>query len=90
MRGAAIRARASDVAASEVLASPFSTAAMYVLQPLARLVGRLQLGLTPWRRRGVLRAGLRVAAHDPELEHGTGGPLRFGWRTSRQRYARTA
>jgi O-antigen biosynthesis protein len=32
------------------------TAAMYVLQPLSRLVGRLQLGLTPWRRRGVLRA----------------------------------
>jgi hypothetical protein len=33
------------------------TAVMYVLQPLARLVGRLQLGLTPWRRRGTLRAG---------------------------------
>ena len=34
------------------------TAVMYVLQPLARLVGRLQLGLTPWRRRGTLRAGV--------------------------------
>jgi GT2 family glycosyltransferase len=34
------------------------TAMMYALQPLARLVGRLQLGLTPWRRRGTLRAGV--------------------------------
>ena len=34
------------------------TAVMYALQPLARLVGRLQLGLTPWRRRGTLRAGV--------------------------------
>jgi len=33
------------------------TGAMYLLQPLARLVGRLRLGLTPWRRRGVLRRG---------------------------------
>ena len=30
---------------------------MYVLQPLARLAGRFQLGLTPWRRRGVVRVG---------------------------------
>lgn len=28
------------------------TAALYLLQPLARLVGRLGEGLTPWRRRG--------------------------------------
>jgi ABC-type multidrug transport system fused ATPase/permease subunit/GT2 family glycosyltransferase len=34
------------------------TAVMYALQPLARLVGRLQLGLTPWRRRGTLGAGV--------------------------------
>jgi GT2 family glycosyltransferase len=34
------------------------TAVMFVLQPFARLVGRLQLGLTPWRRRGTLRAGV--------------------------------
>ncbi|MEA2426164.1 MAG: hypothetical protein QOH13_2574, partial [Thermoleophilaceae bacterium] len=30
---------------------------MYLLQPLARLAGRLPLGLTPWRRRGVSRLG---------------------------------
>ena len=29
------------------------TASLYVLQPLARLVGRLSDGLTPWRRNGV-------------------------------------
>jgi GT2 family glycosyltransferase len=28
------------------------TAVLYLLQPLARLVGRLRSGLTPWRRRG--------------------------------------
>ena len=31
------------------------TAALYLLQPLARLVGRLRAGLTPWRRRGTRR-----------------------------------
>ena len=30
------------------------TGYLHLLQPLARLCGRLQLGLTPWRRRGVL------------------------------------
>jgi hypothetical protein len=29
------------------------TASLYVLQPLARLMGRLSYGLTPWRRNGV-------------------------------------
>jgi GT2 family glycosyltransferase len=28
------------------------TAVLYLLQPLARLVGRIRSGLTPWRRRG--------------------------------------
>ncbi len=32
------------------------TALLYVLQPLARLRGRLERGLTPWRRRGPPRA----------------------------------
>jgi GT2 family glycosyltransferase len=31
------------------------TAFLYLLQPLARLVGRLRSGLTPWRRRGSQR-----------------------------------
>ncbi len=31
------------------------TAALYFLQPLARLRGRVQEGLTPWRQRGTLR-----------------------------------
>ncbi len=29
------------------------TAALHLIQPLARLLGRLRWGLTPWRRRGV-------------------------------------
>jgi len=31
------------------------TGALHLLQPLARLRGRLEEGLTPWRRRGALR-----------------------------------
>jgi hypothetical protein len=34
------------------------TALLYLLQPLARLWGRVQYGLTPWRRRG--NTGVRV------------------------------
>ena len=34
------------------------TSFLYVVQPLARLVGRFQFGLTPWRHRGSLRFGL--------------------------------
>jgi GT2 family glycosyltransferase len=33
------------------------TAGLFVLQPVARLSGRLRNGLTPWRRRGALRIG---------------------------------
>ncbi len=33
------------------------TAALFVLQPLARLSGRVRNGLTPWRRRGAVRIG---------------------------------
>jgi cellulose synthase/poly-beta-1,6-N-acetylglucosamine synthase-like glycosyltransferase len=32
------------------------TAFLYLLQPLARLYGRLREGLTPWRRRGVVQS----------------------------------
>jgi glycosyltransferase involved in cell wall biosynthesis len=35
------------------------TACMHLMQPAARLVGRIQHGLTPWRRRGVGRARWR-------------------------------
>jgi GT2 family glycosyltransferase len=34
------------------------TAFMHLMQPLARLRGRLRFGLTPWRRRGVRRFAL--------------------------------
>jgi hypothetical protein len=33
------------------------TAVLFVLQPLARLSGRVRNGLTPWRRRGAVRVG---------------------------------
>jgi hypothetical protein len=36
------------------------TALLYLLQPLARLEGRIRHGLTPWRRRGPLAFGLPV------------------------------
>lgn len=31
------------------------TAALHIMQPLARLIGRMHYGLTPWRRRGAKR-----------------------------------
>jgi hypothetical protein len=34
------------------------TAGLFLLQPVARLIGRLRYGLTPWRRRGELRFAL--------------------------------
>jgi GT2 family glycosyltransferase len=37
------------------------TGALYLLQPLARLQGRLLHGLTPWRRRGLRTLGLPFA-----------------------------
>lgn len=37
---------------SELLRSYAVTAFLHILQPLARLKGRLEHGLTPWRRRG--------------------------------------
>jgi hypothetical protein len=36
------------------------TAILHLVQPLARLRGRLEHGLTPWRRRGVARWTLRM------------------------------
>jgi GT2 family glycosyltransferase len=39
------------------------TAALYLVQPLARLSGRLNHGLTPWRRRGEARATVPGARH---------------------------
>jgi GT2 family glycosyltransferase len=36
------------------------TAGLYLAQPLARLVGRLRAGLTPWRRRGAGRFVLPI------------------------------
>lgn len=36
------------------------TAVLYLLQPMARLYGRITLGLTPWRRRGSRAFGLPV------------------------------
>ena len=50
---------------------------LYILQPLARLVGRLSLGLTPWRRRGVIRIGIPFSV-EREL-------WSESWRSARQR-----
>ena len=39
-------------------------ALLYMLQPAARLAGRLRHGLSPWRRRSAPRLGLPDPAHD--------------------------
>jgi GT2 family glycosyltransferase len=56
-RAGAASARAGPISQRGGVGLSVLTAAMYVLQPLARLTGRLQLGLTPWRRRGFVRVG---------------------------------
>src|SRR5437879_11692878 len=54
---AGVRARFGDGPArwSVRLRRRLLTAALHVMQPIARLRGRLNEGLTPWRRRGTLR-----------------------------------
>lgn len=48
------RARFSDVprSRSQDLKMHMLTACLHMLQPLARLIGRIRLGLTPWRKLG--------------------------------------
>lgn len=43
------------------------TAALHLMQPLARLIGRLRHGLTPWRRRATGEAGSRPFGARPSL-----------------------
>jgi GT2 family glycosyltransferase len=56
-------ARARFTPQPGVLRMRLLTGAMYLLQPLARLYGRLSHGLTPWRRRGPRLPAL-PAPHD--------------------------
>lgn len=44
--------------------APLTLALVFVLQPLARLTGRIEFGLTPWRRRA---SGRPVLPHSREL-----------------------
>jgi GT2 family glycosyltransferase len=57
VRAGAASARARPMSQTRGFGVAALTGLMYLLQPLARLLGRVRLGLTPWRRRGVLRAG---------------------------------
>ena len=57
-RAARSAVRARSMSNGRGFALTLATAAMYALQPLARLVGRLERGLTPWRRRGPMRRRL--------------------------------
>jgi hypothetical protein len=43
------------------------TALLHLIQPLARLIGRLRHGLTPWRRRGTAQAGWGLSTREPTL-----------------------
>jgi GT2 family glycosyltransferase len=45
------------------LARYLLTALLYLLQPLARLAGRINLGLTPWRQRRTPRLALPLPRH---------------------------
>ena len=49
---------ATCATSGQVLRLRLLTAALYLVQPLARLQGRLAEGLTPWRRRGQVRLTL--------------------------------
>jgi GT2 family glycosyltransferase len=51
-------ARARFAPQPGILRLRLTTGALYLLQPLARLYGRLRFGLTPWRRRGPRAPGL--------------------------------
>jgi GT2 family glycosyltransferase len=57
LRSGAASARARPTSEGRGFDLVALTALMYLLQPLARLIGRIRLGLTPWRRRGVIRPG---------------------------------
>jgi O-antigen biosynthesis protein len=57
LRGGAASARARPISERRGVDLVALTSLMYLLQPFARLVGRVRLGLTPWRRRGVMRPG---------------------------------
>ena len=57
-RAARSAVRAGAMSDGRRRALTVTTAAMYALQPLARLVGRIERGLTPWRRRGPMRRRL--------------------------------
>jgi hypothetical protein len=57
-RAASYAVRARSMSNGRGFALTLATAVMYALQPLARLVGRLERGLTPWRRRGPMRRRL--------------------------------
>lgn len=57
------------------------TAALHLLQPLARLKGRLAHGLTPWRRRGGFGSGLAPRRTERVFWHGI-------WQPAEERLAR--
>jgi len=54
-----------------------TTALLHLVQPLARLIGRLHHGLTPWRRRGTARLALPMSHETSFWEE--------SWKSSEQR-----
>src|SRR5256885_1822723 len=59
------RARFDSRGGMARLARPVLTAALHLIQPIARLRGRVQEGLTPWRRRWPPRPGPPPARCSP-------------------------
>ena len=63
------------------------TALLYMLQPAARLGGRLRFGLAPWRRRSAPRLALPRPAHQQRLERALAVARRAACAASRRRCA---
>jgi GT2 family glycosyltransferase len=79
----AARARFPEPAASPLQRVQRSvlTAALHLMQPMARLAGRLAHGLTPWRRRGRQRGAPALRGTECVFWHGH-------WHPAEQRIAR--
>ena len=87
-RRRARRARARFQLIGEMRACALLTGVLYLLQPLARLYGRLSHGLTPWRRHGQARLRASPASRTAiRSGRSTGRASRTGSARSRTRCA---
>ena len=57
---------------------------LHLIQPLARLLGRIRHGVGPWRWTGLLRPPVRLRHTARQLERGVAVPLKHALRRSRE------